>query len=75
MRRILAFRNKGGMEFENATDDWDLGKQGISSSAAFADLDRDGDMDLIVNNYNEPGLPLSQSKWTQPQRSPKTSGQ
>lgn len=49
-----AFRNKDGIEFENVSDTWGLGKPGNSNGAVYADLDNDGDLDLVVNNLNEP---------------------
>lgn len=48
-----AFRNIGNTRFENKNVDWGLDKSGISAGAAYADLDNDGDMDLIVNNTND----------------------
>ncbi len=50
----LAFRNLGDLKFENTSDAWGLGHLGISMAAAHADLDRDGDLDLIVANLEEP---------------------
>jgi hypothetical protein len=47
-----AFKNKGGFNFEKVSQDWGLGEPSISSGAAYADLDNDGDLDLIVNNIN-----------------------
>ncbi len=47
------FRNSGDGLFDNKTEEWGLGKPIISSGAAYADLDNDGDMDLIVNNTND----------------------
>jgi enediyne biosynthesis protein E4 len=50
----LAFRNAGDLLFEPAEKRWGLGDIGLSYGAALADLDRDGDLDVIVSNLNEP---------------------
>ena len=49
----LAFRNTGGLQFENVSSDWGVDHLGMSFGAAVADLDRDGDLDLVVNNLDE----------------------
>ena len=49
-----AFRNKGGLQFENKAASWGLGNPGFSNGAAYGDLDNDGDVDLVVNNNNAP---------------------
>ncbi len=49
----LAFRNKGNLEFEAIAEAAGLDHEGVSHGAAFADLDNDGDLDLIVNNFYE----------------------
>ena len=49
----MVFRNKGGLEFENMAQQWGLDHEGVSHGASFADLDGDGDLDAIVNNYYE----------------------
>ncbi len=48
-----AYRNKGGLEFENVTKQWGLNTPSFSNGAAYGDLDNDGDLDLVVNNIND----------------------
>lgn len=50
------FRNKGDLTFSNVTADWGLSVPTVSNAAAYADLDNDGDLDLVVCNNNEPAL-------------------
>lgn len=51
-----AFQNIDGLSFKQTSDEWGLSKKTVSNAAAYADLDNDGDLDLIVNNLNEPVL-------------------
>ncbi|MBE7172283.1 MAG: VCBS repeat-containing protein [Williamsia sp.] len=48
-----AFKNTNGIQFRNITDAWGLGKASFSNGSAYADLDNDGDLDLVINNINE----------------------
>ena len=52
--RNLAYRNKGSARFEEVSQLWGLNHLGVSFGAVFVDLDRDGDLDIAVNNYQEP---------------------
>lgn len=48
------FRNEGGYRFENVAERWGLAQPGFSNGAAYADLDNDGALDLVVNNIAAP---------------------
>jgi hypothetical protein len=47
------FQNKGDGSFVKRTKDWGLDQAGVSSGTAYADLDNDGDLDLVINNTND----------------------
>jgi enediyne biosynthesis protein E4 len=49
----FAFRNAGDLKFEDVSADWGLDKIGFTNGAAYADLDNDGDLDLVMNNIND----------------------
>ncbi len=51
-----AYRNRRDLTFENVSETWGLALVGCSNGAAYADLDNDGDLDLVVNNLNAPAL-------------------
>lgn len=48
-----AFRNTGQLQFENTSASWGFATPSFSNGAVYADLDNDGDMDLVVNNIND----------------------
>lgn len=47
-----AFQNKKDLTFTKVSNEWGLDRVGCSNGAAYADLDQDGDLDLITNNLN-----------------------
>ena len=48
-----SFRNDGGISFTNTSNEWGFTRSSFSNGAAYADLDNDGDLDLVMNNINE----------------------
>jgi hypothetical protein len=52
-----ALRNTHDLKFKDVSVAWGFGDAGISHGMCAADLDNDGDLDIIVNNLNDaPGL-------------------
>jgi len=57
--RNVAFRNRGDLTFEDATERWSFGtEEDISHTLAAGDLDGDGDQDVVVNRLRAPALIL-----------------
>lgn len=49
----LVFKNKNGLTFEKYNENWGITKSSYSNGSAYADLDNDGDMDLVINNIDQ----------------------
>jgi hypothetical protein len=47
-----AYRNNHDLTFQDATENWGLKIPSFSNGFAYADLDNDGDLDIVVNNVN-----------------------
>ena len=61
----LAFRNLGNFQFTDASNAWGFDETGVAQGMALADLDGDGDQDLVVNNMNAPAS-IYRNESTQP---------
>jgi hypothetical protein len=48
-----AFKNNGGFQFTNTSTEWGFTHPSFSNGGAYADLDNDGDLDLVINNVND----------------------
>ena len=46
------FENNGDLTFTKRSTDWGFTKPGFSNGACYADLDNDGDLELIINQFN-----------------------
>ena len=50
----MVFKNLGDLKFEDVSSNWGLDHFGVSTGSALGDLDGDGDLDIIMNGFDEP---------------------
>jgi enediyne biosynthesis protein E4 len=48
------FQGNGDLTFTKRTDDWGFEEPTLTNGVAYADLDNDGDLDIVTNNINDP---------------------
>jgi enediyne biosynthesis protein E4 len=53
------FQGQGSLQFKEVSDDWGTGSmKGCSNGAAYADLNNDGNLDMVINCLNAPAIVL-----------------
>ncbi|WP_128544711.1 VCBS repeat-containing protein [Larkinella soli] len=58
------FRNNGRLTFENRVKEWGMDQKFLSNGAVYADLDNDGDLEIITSNINAPASIYRNDSWT-----------
>ncbi|QQL48651.1 VCBS repeat-containing protein [Mucilaginibacter ginkgonis] len=51
-----AFKSNGNLQFTDETENWGLTVPSFSNGAVYADLDGDGDLDMVINNIDDEAL-------------------
>ncbi len=54
----IMYRNNKDLTFTDVSSDWGVGQPSYSNGAVYADLDADGDLDLVVNNIDHKAFVL-----------------
>jgi hypothetical protein len=52
----FVFRNQQDLTFKDVTNEWGMDQPAFSNGSAWADLDNDGDLDMVINNILDPAF-------------------
>lgn len=52
------FRNNQDLRFTDVSKEWGIDLPSFTNGTAYADLDNDGDLDIVTNNINDPAFLL-----------------
>ncbi len=50
----FVYKNKGDLNFEKVNEKWGISFKGFSNGSVYADLDNDGDLEIVINNIDDP---------------------
>ena len=65
-----AFKNNADLTFSDQSLNWGFEIPSFSNGAVYADLDNDGDLDLVINNINDPAsIYQNKEREIQPEKS------
>ncbi len=60
----FVYQNNGNLNFKRANKKWGLSFKGFSNGSVYADLDNDGDLEIVVNNIDDPASVFKNSSST-----------
>ncbi|MFZ9686851.1 MAG: VCBS repeat-containing protein [Chitinophagaceae bacterium] len=52
----FVFKNEKNLTFKDKSKEWGISLPSFTNGTAYADLDNDGDLDIITNNINDPAF-------------------
>jgi len=50
------YKNLGNLSFDKKNSEWGIDFKGFTNGIAYCDLDNDGDLDMVLNNLDDPSM-------------------